>query len=127
MESINKGKLEADSKVAESLYKRATGYSHPDTHVSNYQGEITLTEITKHYPPDTAAAFIWLKNRQPSKWKDKVEVKEDINLNIFPPKEVLDGIYEKALSEAAKRREMLAERRLRINALIARESDGLAD
>jgi hypothetical protein len=54
-ESIKRGKSDADSNVAESLYRRATGYSHPDTHISNYQGEITVTNIVKHYPPDTAA------------------------------------------------------------------------
>lgn len=73
------------------------GYSHPDVHISNFQGMITVTDIVKHYPPDTGAAFIWLKNRQPHKWKDKVEVKEDINLNIFPPKEVLKELFEASL------------------------------
>jgi hypothetical protein len=49
------------------------GYSHPEVHVSNYQGEITLTPLTKHYPPDTQAASLWLRNRQPQKWRDKHE------------------------------------------------------
>ena len=75
LESIKEGKEKADSTIAESLYNRAKGYSHEDTHISNYKGEITTTEITKHYPPDTAAAFIWLKNRRPEKWRDKTEVK----------------------------------------------------
>ena len=30
----------------------------------------------EHFPPDTAAAFIWLKNRQPHRWRDKKEVHE---------------------------------------------------
>jgi hypothetical protein len=72
-ESIKKGKIIADANVADSLYHRACGYSHPDTHVSNYQGEITLTALTKHYPPDTAAGFIWLKNRRSADWMDKRE------------------------------------------------------
>jgi hypothetical protein len=72
LESMNKGKAIADSEVAASLYERATGYSHPDTHISNYQGEVTKTDIVKHYPPDTAAAFIWLKNR--AGWKDRKEL-----------------------------------------------------
>jgi len=71
-ESIKKGKIKADIEVAESLHARAVGYSHPDVHISNYQGEITKTPIVKHYPPDTAAAFIWLKNRQG--WRDKTDV-----------------------------------------------------
>ena len=67
--ALKKGKEVADAEIAQALYHRAKGYSHEDTHVSNYQGEITLTPLVKHYPPDTAAAFIWLKNRQG--WTDK--------------------------------------------------------
>ena len=69
--AIKKGRSEADEMVAISLYKRAIGYSHPEVHVSNYQGEITLTPLVKHYPPDTGAMAIWLKNRRPDKWRDK--------------------------------------------------------
>lgn len=69
LKSIKRGKIKADAEVAEKLFRRACGYSHPDVHISNYQGDITVTGITKHYPPDTAAAFIWLKNRRG--WKDK--------------------------------------------------------
>lgn len=73
LEALRKGKEEADANVASRLYARAIGYEHPDVHVSNYQGQVTLTPIRKHYPPDTAAAIIWLKNRQPGRWRDKVE------------------------------------------------------
>lgn len=73
LESIKKGKVDADQEISLSLFKRAKGYSHPDTHISNFQGEITKTAIRKHYPPDTVAAIFWLKNRQPKKWRDKVD------------------------------------------------------
>ena len=73
--AIKEGREAYDNNLVErSLRDRAIGYSHPDTHISNYQGEITETRITKHYPPDTAAAFIWLKNRDPKRWRDKQEV-----------------------------------------------------
>ncbi len=68
LESINRGKLIMDARVAESLYKLATGYSHPAEHVSNYRGEITITDIVKHYPPSVRACIFWLRNRQPEKW-----------------------------------------------------------
>lgn len=87
---------------------------------------ITLTELTKHYPPDTVAAFIWLKNRQPKLWKDKIELKEDINLNVFPPKEVLDAVYAEALEVARKRDEMLIGRRERLGIVIDHDT-GLID
>lgn len=73
-QSINDGKLAADAEIAGSLYRRAKGYSHPDVHISSYEGEITITDIVKHYPPDTQAASLWLRNRQSSKWRDKQEL-----------------------------------------------------
>lgn len=126
LESLRRGKMMADADMAVSLYKRGMGYSHPETHVSNYKGEITLTEIIKHYPPEVGAAFLFLKNRHPDKWKDKIELKEDINLNVFPPKEELDAIYDRALEEARKRNEMLIGRRERIGIVIEHDS-GLID
>lgn len=73
LKSMRKGKDEADAIVANALYHRARGYSHPEVHVSNFQGAITLTPLVKHYPPDTAAASLWLRNRQPKQWRDKVD------------------------------------------------------
>lgn len=69
--SIKRGKQQADSEVAHKLFKRATGYEHEDVDIKVIEGEIVLTELTKHYPPDTAAAIFWLKNRQKQKWMDK--------------------------------------------------------
>ena len=117
-EALRRGKAEADAEVAASLYKRAIGYSHPDTHVSNYQGIVTLTELTKYYPPETGAAFLWLKNRQPHKWRDKIEIKEDININVFPPKETLDGIFERVLAEAGQRDSIIEGRWDRLGLVI---------
>lgn len=70
-ESLKKGKQVADSEVVDSLYHRALGYSHPDVHVTNYQGDVTMTPIIKHYPPDPTSAIFWLKNRQKEKWRDR--------------------------------------------------------
>lgn len=81
-ESLKKGKLQADAEIASSLYHRAKGYSHEDVHIANYLGETIITPITKHYPPDTAAMMIWLKNRQGKKWKDKQEHIIDVGDNI---------------------------------------------
>lgn len=73
LESMTEGKELSDANIAHSLYHRAKGYEHDDVHVSNFQGEVTLTPIRKHYPPDTAAATLWLKNRRPDLWRDRVE------------------------------------------------------
>ena len=42
-----------------------------------------VRKITREIPPDTAAAFIWLKNRRPDKWRDKHE--EDLKDNDERP------------------------------------------
>ncbi|ARK13030.1 terminase [Fibrella sp. ES10-3-2-2] len=76
-DSIQRGKIIADAEIAESLYNRAKGYSHPDTHFSTYEGEVTATDTVKHYPPDTQAASLWLRNRQPKKWRDSKEIVVD--------------------------------------------------
>lgn len=71
--ALKEGKAIADAEVASKLYHRATGYEHADIHVSNFQGDITLTPLTKHYAPDTTACIFWLKNRRPDLWRDRVE------------------------------------------------------
>ena len=71
MESLKSGKQIADANVADSLYNRALGYSHPELKVFNNQGEIVTHECEKHYPPDPTSAIFWLKNRQPALWRDR--------------------------------------------------------
>ena len=70
-DAIKRGKAVADTEVAKALFHRATGYSHPEDKIFCTNGVITTVKTIKHYPPDTAAAFIWLKNR--AGWKDKSE------------------------------------------------------
>ena len=84
LEALKKGKAIADGEVAASLYERACGYSHPETKVFNYLGQTFEHEVIRHYPPDTAAAFIWLKNRQPQAWRDKVEQKIEAEFKDVP-------------------------------------------
>jgi len=74
MEALKAGRAQADAKVAEKLYRRATGYSHVDTKFATFEGQITdQKEYIKHHPPDTTAAIFWLKNRQKKHWRDKID------------------------------------------------------
>lgn len=88
--ALKKGKELADAEVAERLFKRAMGYSHPDVDIKMFEGRIITTKLTKHYPPDTIAAIFWLKNRQKDKWRDKQEVGmtdkngDDLDLSKLP-------------------------------------------
>lgn len=80
LQSLRGGKEVADAEVAASLYHRALGYEHPEDKVFCSTGKdgkavVTTVATVKHYPPDTGAAFIWLKNR--AGWRDKQDVVVD--------------------------------------------------
>ena len=75
----------ADARVVQKLFERAMGYEHPETkfftvNKGDFVQEIETRETTKIYPPDVTAAIFWLKNRQPSRWRDKQET--DMNIGI---------------------------------------------
>jgi hypothetical protein len=72
-ESLKRGKEEADATIAQKLYHRAKGYEHPEDKIFNDNGKPLIVPTIKHYPPDTTAAIFWLKNRQPQRWRDRVE------------------------------------------------------
>lgn len=67
------GKLAADAKVAKSLYQRAIGFQQQEIDIRVIKGQVIQTIYTKRYPPDTASAIFWLKNRQPDLWKERRE------------------------------------------------------
>lgn len=72
--AVKEGREVADATVAKSLYHRACGYSHEAVKIFNDGGKPMIVSYIEHYPPDTAAAFIWLKNRRPGEWRDRKEV-----------------------------------------------------
>lgn len=82
LDAIKRGKHDADQRVAESLFGRAVGYSHGETKVFNNQGEIVTYDVVKHYAPDPTAAIFWLKNRQPSQWRDKQETQHSGSIEV---------------------------------------------
>ena len=88
-ESLKKYKEIPDYKVENSLYKRANGFEHTyKTQKVTKDGDIVDYKVTVYYPPDPTSIIFWLKNRQPKKWRDKVELANDedkmkeINKNI---------------------------------------------
>lgn len=70
LESIKKGKEDADAQVVKSLFKRATGITVKEVRSDANGGSETVKEL----PPDTTAAIFWLKNRQRQNWKDKQDI-----------------------------------------------------
>ncbi len=75
-QAIKDGRVIGDAHVAESLYHRAIGACHKATKIFLPPGsrEPVYATYTEELPPDTAAAFIWLKNRRPQDWRDKKEL-----------------------------------------------------
>lgn len=74
LQAIQRGKDIADAQVVKSLYQRACGYSHPEDKIFCHEGQPVIVPTIKHYAPDTAACFIWLKNRRKEEWKDRREM-----------------------------------------------------
>lgn len=97
-EAIREGKEVADHKIEDSLYVRAQGKVYTETIEEDEEGERggkpyklhRKRSTTREIPPDTHAAVFWLKNRQPRKWKDKLEhdlrQKVVILYDLKPPK-----------------------------------------
>ena len=44
--------------------------------------EVVREEYTEHYPPDTAAASLWLSNRQRGRWKLKPEDENAVAISV---------------------------------------------
>jgi transposase-like protein len=75
-EATIRGKVQADAEVAGKLRERALGYSHEAVKIFMPAGasEPVYAKYIEHYPPDTQAASLWLRNRQPEKWRDKQDL-----------------------------------------------------
>lgn len=78
-EALKKGKEVADYEVENALFRRATGYDYTEERVEIEGRKRKVVQTVKHVVPDTAAAFIWLKNRRPDKWRDKPQPIEERN------------------------------------------------
>lgn len=111
LQSTKNGKEVADAAVAAALFKSATGGHF--TEEDRVVGDQVVT-LKKRLAPEVLAQIYWLKNRQPKQWRDRVEVQSDVNLNVFPPKEVLDAMYERTMAIAKERDAFLIGRRERL-------------
>lgn len=96
LQALKESKSAADMLVEASLFRKAVGYSHKAVKIMQYEGVVLKEEYIEHYPPDTAAAQFWLKNRQPDQWRDKTEVEHSGSV------ELADRIA-KARNRAAKK------------------------
>jgi hypothetical protein len=64
--AVRVGKRVADQRVEEALFERAIGYDY-DYDLGRGKS------VIRHIPPDIGAIKVWLFNRRPDRWKEKVE------------------------------------------------------
>jgi hypothetical protein len=108
LESIMRGKILADAEVADKLHQRALGYVVNATKLYRQDdGSVLQVPFTIEHPPDTQAASLWLRNRQPRLWRDKHEV--DVT---DAGESLLDGMSEEQLVELLMLRRGVAQRKL---------------
>jgi len=73
-DAIEQGYTDADAAVLSAVYQSATGYTHDEEKIFQWDGDIIRADTQKHYKPDMAAAKLWLTNRQREHWKDRQQV-----------------------------------------------------
>ncbi len=71
--ALKVGKDHADERVARSLYERAVGYSRKAVKIMQHQGVVMKVPYVEHIPPDPGAAKLWLSNRRPNEWRERVQ------------------------------------------------------
>ena len=84
--ALKRGKAPVDLEVENALLKKATGYKVKVTKPIKVktrkqlkdkgtieEEHIEYVEEEIYIPPDTVAQIFWLKNRRPSRWRDKIE------------------------------------------------------
>jgi hypothetical protein len=111
-QEVRRGKMMADARVAEALYRRAIGYSHPAVKIMQHEGKPVVVEYTKHYPPDTQACIFWLKNRQPHLWRD-IKYREvdqtnaNVSMSLDEERKLVQAEADEILKSLRERREAL--------------------
>ena len=82
LQSIRESKEKADSIIVKSLYNRAKGVIVTEERITSGSENDVITKISKELPPDTKAIEFWLKNRQPTRFRDKQELTADIKTEV---------------------------------------------
>lgn len=81
------GKSNHDAEIELALARRAKGFMR----VKQVFGpEGTIEMLQEEVPPDTNACSLWLRNRQPQRWRDKQEIEHSGELKLAPALEIID-------------------------------------
>ena len=112
--ALMKGKQEADTNVAEAMYKNATGYdyyeeqavklretSYVDGKVSKVREYLEVVTVRRHQPADTTAQIFWSKNRRPDLWRDvkKIDSEPEMVKQTYSGEALLARLKERGFVE----------------------------
>jgi transcriptional regulator with XRE-family HTH domain len=112
-DSLRRGKLQADAKVAAALYKRALGFKYNEVtyemigtneELSAVSDKVIMVDIyrkkivTKYVVPDTGAISMWLNNRQKELWRNRQEIDHTSQGESLKP-EMTDAQFEMLIAE----------------------------
>lgn len=104
--ALAQGRDEADGKVARALHASAVGYKHRESKViavkDEHGTELQVVDIVKHYPPNVAAATLWLANRQRERWKDSKTVDHQVSFDLGALIRAASEPLERAPGDGAK-------------------------
>lgn len=95
-EAYKRGRRFGVQRVVDALQSKAEGMTLPDSHVSSYEGQITVTPVVKHLAPDTLAQIFYCKNRDPAHWSDRQDVRLETTVAGLP-EAMLDRMRKAAL------------------------------
>lgn len=90
LDSIRAGKAVADMEIANSLYESAKGFELEEEQAikvktGQHTEGVEVVTLKKRFPPDYRSISLWLRNRQPEVWRDKIEVENTGNVTVFKP------------------------------------------
>ena len=111
-ESISTGKMLADSDVADSLYRSAVGghFITEERPAGGENGPASILPLKRQVAPSVQAQSLWLRNRQPRLWRDRIEVQADITTSQANIDAVNEMLREKLARQAAEHAEAMKNR-----------------
>jgi hypothetical protein len=103
--SIELGRADQVKAVERALFQRATGFKCPAVKIMTVpQGMglpsvIEKVEYTEHYPPDPESMKFFLKNKNPTEWREKQEVEHSGKMTL---EQILSGSMDQEQANADK-------------------------
>jgi len=96
--AVRAGKIEADVQVANSLFKKATGYVVEVEKVVGRADDRKIVKMNIAIEPDTQACMFWLKNRRKDQWRDK----QEIDVTVMNHEQALEALEQEANADVTR-------------------------